>query len=413
MEDDPSEAKQMRLRYAGTCTVVQRLFPPGPPPSTTGAPRRPMPPVSRCPRNRRRPPVVPTSTRPPSPRQWKVRSTSRAAARVPHASGHRWRVRAASSSVARRREDRVRAAHPKIGGLILALSGTRNRPAPESGRGRGERLGARLDSLTSDGVAVLHDNASWAPAPTSTTSRSRATASGSSTPSATRDVRPCAWKAGSCGRVSNDSRWSPRLHQARRRRHQAGRARDEALADEGLDAPVKGALAFVDADWPWSEGPSPFAGSRAVAKAPRQAPRGAGRGRGRRRDPRGSGAPLPTCLTFPRNQRSDRTTLLRPEAILRIAEQLDVPLELDGALALGMQPAQLERHLVPPMSNDGSDRRLRSSRSRRQTWPGHLTISGQDRRLGQFRLGQPHGRDDFTARSGARGSHRLRHRHGQ
>lgn len=57
-----------------------------------------------------------------------------------------------------RREQRVRQAHPKLGGLILALS---NEPqstrAWASGAVGEARVGAKLDGLAGDGVLVLHD----------------------------------------------------------------------------------------------------------------------------------------------------------------------------------------------------------------------------------------------------------------
>ena len=58
----------------------------------------------------------------------------------------------------RRRQDRVLAKHPKLGGLILALSDD-----PQSTRAWGvgaageERLGARLTDLAGDALRVLHD----------------------------------------------------------------------------------------------------------------------------------------------------------------------------------------------------------------------------------------------------------------
>jgi hypothetical protein len=56
------------------------------------------------------------------------------------------------------REQRIREAHPRLGGLILALS-TDPQSTTSWGRGaHGERmLGAGLDRLRSEGIAVLHD----------------------------------------------------------------------------------------------------------------------------------------------------------------------------------------------------------------------------------------------------------------
>ena len=57
-----------------------------------------------------------------------------------------------------RREERIRASHPKLGGLILALSSDpQTTQAWATGAAGEERLGARLDQLASPGVQVLHD----------------------------------------------------------------------------------------------------------------------------------------------------------------------------------------------------------------------------------------------------------------
>lgn len=57
-----------------------------------------------------------------------------------------------------KREARIREAHPKIGGLILALSeDPQSTKAWAVGAVGEEKLGRRLDGLKSDGVHVLHD----------------------------------------------------------------------------------------------------------------------------------------------------------------------------------------------------------------------------------------------------------------
>ncbi|MEO6411395.1 MAG: hypothetical protein ABIO48_02305 [Pedococcus sp.] len=70
------------------------------------------------------------------------------------------------------RENAVRTAHPKLGGLILALS---EDPQSTTAWARGsvgeERLGARLDSTAGALVRVLHDRRIPGSRPTSTTSR--------------------------------------------------------------------------------------------------------------------------------------------------------------------------------------------------------------------------------------------------
>ena len=62
------------------------------------------------------------------------------------------------SRLVTKREDRVRAAHPKLGGLLLALS---DEPQSAQAWRRGaigeEKLGARLNSLITEDLVVLHD----------------------------------------------------------------------------------------------------------------------------------------------------------------------------------------------------------------------------------------------------------------
>lgn len=56
------------------------------------------------------------------------------------------------------RERRIRADHPKVGGLILALSEDPQSTSAWSRGAEGERrVGARLDALAAEGMVVLHD----------------------------------------------------------------------------------------------------------------------------------------------------------------------------------------------------------------------------------------------------------------
>lgn len=72
----------------------------------------------------------------------------------------------------KRREERIRAAHPKLGGLIHALTDDpRSTTAWDVGAVGEERTGRRLNELATDALRVLHDRRIPAPAPTSTTSR--------------------------------------------------------------------------------------------------------------------------------------------------------------------------------------------------------------------------------------------------
>jgi len=57
-----------------------------------------------------------------------------------------------------KREERIRAQHPKIGGLILAVSDDPQSTTAWSSGAKGEAaLGARLDKHASESIAVMHD----------------------------------------------------------------------------------------------------------------------------------------------------------------------------------------------------------------------------------------------------------------
>ncbi len=57
-----------------------------------------------------------------------------------------------------RREEQIRTRHPKLGGLILALSDDPQSTKAWASGAKGEvALGARLDKQTSESIAVLHD----------------------------------------------------------------------------------------------------------------------------------------------------------------------------------------------------------------------------------------------------------------
>ena len=59
---------------------------------------------------------------------------------------------------AAKREQRIRSAHPRLGGLILALSDDPQSTRAWASGATGERvIGAKLDGLSGDGVLTLHD----------------------------------------------------------------------------------------------------------------------------------------------------------------------------------------------------------------------------------------------------------------
>lgn len=127
MTEAPAE-KRMRLRYAGSCRVCGTALDAG----TEAIYERSLRSV-RC--------VSCSPTTKPA-----ESGTAGASARREHE-----RRRA-------KREDRIRTKHPKLGGLILALSDDpQSTTAWKSGALGEERLGQRLDGLASDTLLVLHD----------------------------------------------------------------------------------------------------------------------------------------------------------------------------------------------------------------------------------------------------------------
>lgn len=130
--DDAPDDKRMRLRYAGTCRVCGAALD-----ARTEAI------YERSLRSVRCVTCSPTTSPTPAPVE---SGTAGASARREY---ERRRTR---------REDRIRTKHPKLGGLILALSDDpQSTTAWNAGAVGEERLGRRLDDLASDTVRVLHD----------------------------------------------------------------------------------------------------------------------------------------------------------------------------------------------------------------------------------------------------------------
>lgn len=103
------------------------------------------------------------------------------------------------------RETRIRETHPKLGGLILALSDEpQTTKAWAIGAAGEERLGARLDGLTRDGVHVLHDRRIHGLRRISTTSSSALQVFSSSTRRNIAVAPAFAWKAASSGHEWRD-----------------------------------------------------------------------------------------------------------------------------------------------------------------------------------------------------------------
>lgn len=151
-----------------------------------------------------------------------------------------------------RREDRIRNEHPKLAGLILALSDDpQSTRAWDQGAIGEERLGARLDKLVEAGVAVLHDRR--IPGTRANIDHILVASSGVWVVDAKRyKGRPTLRVEGGILRPRVEHlmvgrRDCTKLVDGVRKQVDLVRG---ALSREGIAAPVTGALAFVDADWP-------------------------------------------------------------------------------------------------------------------------------------------------------------------
>ena len=150
-----------------------------------------------------------------------------------------------------RREERVRARHPKLGGLMLAMSDEpQSTRAWSTGASGEERLGARLDSIASPNVRVLHDRR--IPGSRANIDHIAVTASGVWVVDAKRyQGRPRLVVEGGILR--------PRVERLTVGSRDCSRLVDGVLKQVGLvreslaghcDVPIQAALCFVAADWP-------------------------------------------------------------------------------------------------------------------------------------------------------------------
>lgn len=154
---------------------------------------------------------------------------------------------------AAKRETRIREAHPRLGGLILALSDEpQSTTAWERGAHGEELLGARLDGLTTRGVRLLHDRR---------IPRTRANIDHMAVgPTGVHVIDAKRYKGRPSLRVEGGllrprvekllvgSRDCTRLVESMHKQMSLVRAALDAAALP--DVPVQGALCFVEADWP-------------------------------------------------------------------------------------------------------------------------------------------------------------------
>ena len=250
--DERAAMKQMRLRYAGTCTVCAADLP-----ARTVAIYDRRSKTVRCldchPIEQLADPLVIDLREGSPPPVAKVGPEEASKPAEPAAGG------TAGASARReferrkaRREDRVRTAHPRLGGLLLAVfDDPQSTRAWDQGAIGEERLGHRLDGLIEEGIAILHDRR--IPRTKANIDHIAVTSNGVWVIDAKRyKGRPTLRVEGGIMR--------PRVERLFVGRRDCTKLVDgvakqvalvgEALAAEGFSAPVKGALAFVDADWP-------------------------------------------------------------------------------------------------------------------------------------------------------------------
>lgn len=164
-----------------------------------------------------------------------------------------------------KREERIRAKHPKIGGLIMALSDDPQTTKAWASGAKGEAaLGARLDGHASESIAVLHDRR--IPGTKANIDHVVVTAGGVYVVDAKRYVgkRPDLRIEGGLLRPRVEELivgGSDRTKLVEGVLGQVERVR-AALADETIE--VSGVLCFIGADWPLVGGAFSIRGVRVV-----------------------------------------------------------------------------------------------------------------------------------------------------
>lgn len=149
-----------------------------------------------------------------------------------------------------KREERVRAKHPKLGGLILALSDDpQSTKAWNTGAIGEEQLGRRLDELASESVRVLHDRR--IPGTRANIDHIAITSTGVYVIDAKRYVnqRPSLRIEGGLLRPRVEKLMVGTRDRTKLIDGVLGQV-DVVRAFVGDDVPVTGVLCFIDADWP-------------------------------------------------------------------------------------------------------------------------------------------------------------------
>lgn len=237
-----TDEKRMRLRYAGVCRICHRDLP-----ARTDAIYERSSKTVRClthdtsPDTATSPPTTPTqSTEAPDP----VEVTVAVNPGIPGASARREFERRRAT-----REDRIRGRHPKLGGLILALSDEpQSTTAWDTGALGEERLGKRLNELAGESLHVLHDRR---------IPRSRANIDHIAiTPTGVFVVDAKKYKGRPQPKIEGGL-IRPRVEKLVVGNRDCTKLVDGVLKQVGIvrdivgaDVPVHGVLCFVEADWP-------------------------------------------------------------------------------------------------------------------------------------------------------------------
>lgn len=246
----PPAVRRMRLRYAGTCRACGTALPAG----ETAVYERESKTVV----------CLPCGDVPVPASDGAMAAAERGAGRAAQGSSpaEPERVIAGSAGASAQREyerrranreNRVRTAHPKIGGFLLAVSDEPQSTTAWATGARGEELlGKRLDGLAGDGVRVLHDRR--IPRTKANIDHIAVCATGVFVIDAKRyKGRPQLRVEGGLFRARVEklmvgTRDQTRLVEGVHKQVDLVRT---ALNVAGLaDVPVRGVLCFVEADWP-------------------------------------------------------------------------------------------------------------------------------------------------------------------
>jgi hypothetical protein len=231
---EPGDEKRMRLRYAGVCRICGTELP-----ARAEAIYERTARTVRCLEHDVA--AVSETTETASPPATTPESVDPG---VPGASARREFERRRTA-----REDGIRGKHPKLSGLILAVSDTpQSTNAWDTGALGEERLGARLNELANDSLRVLHDRR--IPKTRANIDHLAITPSGVFVIDAKRyKGRPDLQVEGGILR--------PRVETLMVGKRDRTSLVDGVLKQVGLvrdiigpDIPVKGVLCFVEADWP-------------------------------------------------------------------------------------------------------------------------------------------------------------------